>query len=78
MLVSNVEEEREMEIQGTPLDISLNGRYLAALFLDRLVLFRNGVPYASFSETEGMTKVLVREDGSLFRLSASRARLVVP
>ena len=78
VLVSNVGEIREIEIQGTPLDISLSGRYLAALFIDRLVLFRNGTPYATFEGTEGMTQVITREDGSVFRLSNSRARLLIP
>ena len=78
VLVSNIGADREIEILGTPLDISLSGRYLAALFIDKLLLFRNGALYAEFQETEGMTRVLAREDGSVFRLSASRARLLIP
>jgi len=78
VLLSGVGEEREIEIQGTPVDISLAGRYFAALFIDRLLLYRNGQEYALFDETEGMTRVLTREDGSVFRLSTQRARLLIP
>jgi len=69
---------REMEAQGELLDISLNERYLAALFFDRLVLYRDGREYAVWDGTEGMTRVLSRNDGSVLRFSSHRARLLVP
>ncbi|MCL2587960.1 MAG: DUF5711 family protein [Oscillospiraceae bacterium] len=65
-------------VEGNLFDISLRGRYIAALFFDRLVVYRNGRVYATFRDTEGMNRVLMREDGTVFRLSSHRARLLVP
>jgi len=70
--------ERAMDVRGELLDISLNERYLAALFFDRLVLYRDGREYAAWDGTEGMTRVLPRSDGSVFRFSSHRAKLLVP
>jgi len=68
----------EILAEGTTLDISLNGRYLAVLSLDKLVVYRDDREYARWNETEGMTRVLMRESGTVFRLSPHRARLLVP
>jgi len=65
-------------VEGNLFDISLSGRYLAALFFDRLVVYRDGRVYAEWSDTEGMNRVLMREDGTVFRLSSHRAQLLVP
>jgi len=70
--------QSEIQVSGNLFDISLSGRYLAALFFDELVIYRGGSVYARWDETEGMNRVLVRDDGTLFRLSAHRARLLVP
>ncbi|MCL2827550.1 MAG: DUF5711 family protein [Oscillospiraceae bacterium] len=69
---------RGIEVQGELLDISLNERYLVALFFDRLVLYRDGREYAIWDGTEGMTRVLSKNDGSVLRFSTHRARLLVP
>ncbi|MCL2367858.1 MAG: hypothetical protein FWC72_02585, partial [Oscillospiraceae bacterium] len=66
------------EITGNLFDLSLSGRYLAALFFDEILIYRGGRRYARFGETEGMTNVLMRRDGTAFRLSPHRARLLVP
>lgn len=70
--------EQRIEISGNLVDLSLKGRYLAALFADELLIFRNTSRYTRFQETEGMSQVLMREDGTVFRLSQHRARLLVP
>lgn len=69
---------RETLAEGTVIDISLRGRFLAVLYFNRLDTYRNGRAYASWDDTEGMTRVLMREDGTVFRLSPQRARLLVP
>ena len=65
-------------VEGNLFDISLADRYLAALFFDRLVIYSGERTYAKWSDTEGMERVLMREDGTVFRLSSQRARLLVP
>ena len=70
--------DQRVEIAGNLLDISLRGRYIAALFVDELLIFRGTSRYARWRETEGMSNVLMREDGTAFRLSQHRARLLVP
>jgi len=69
---------QHIEVRGTPLDISLSGRYLAAMFFDELIIYRGTSRYARWGETEGMAQVLMRGDGTVFRLSPHRARLLVP
>ena len=68
----------EVPAEGTVLDISLRDRYLAALSHDQLMVYRGNYVYARWTETEGMTRVLMREDGTVFRLSSQRAKLLVP
>ncbi|MCL2567900.1 MAG: DUF5711 family protein [Oscillospiraceae bacterium] len=68
----------ETAIIGNLFDLSLSGRYLSALFFDQLVIYRGSRVYAAWSETEGMHHTLMREDGTVFRLSSHRARLLVP
>jgi len=70
--------EQVIEISGNLLDLSRSGRYVAALFADELLVFRDSSSYADFRETEGMTHVLMRDDGTVLRLSQHRARLLVP
>jgi len=69
---------QRVEITGNLLDLSLRGRFVAALFVDELLIFRGTSRYARWRETEGMSNVLMREDGTVFRLSQHRARLLVP
>ena len=68
----------ETDVTGNLFDISLRGRYLAALSFDRLVIYRGDRVYATWDETEGMDHLLTREDGTVFLLSSHRARLLVP
>jgi len=69
---------QRIEVDGNLQDISIRGRYVAAMFPDEIVVFRGTSRYARFGETEGMTNLLMREDGTVFRLSAHRAILLVP
>jgi len=70
--------KREISTEGAVLDLSLRGRYLAVLSFDQLMIYRGDRAYAYWTETEGMVRVLMREDGTVFRLSSHRARLLVP
>jgi len=78
ILLNQNGDEQQIEVRGNLTDISLRGRYVAAMCTDELLIFRGTSQYARFSETEGMTQVLMREDGTVFRLSAHRAILLVP
>ena len=71
-------ERERMEVTGNVIDISMAGRYVAAICFEGITVYRRGRIYASFEETEGMTHVRMRSDGTLFRLAQQRARLLVP
>jgi len=77
LLQANGSEQR-IQVGGNLIDISQSGRYVAALFPDELLIFRGTSRYARFRETEGMTRILMRTDGTVFRLSSQRAILLVP
>lgn len=60
-------------------DISASGRYLAVLYLDRLVIYNENLEtYASLRGTEFARGVLMRPDGSALLLSSEYARLFLP
>ncbi|MCL2841851.1 MAG: DUF5711 family protein [Oscillospiraceae bacterium] len=71
-------ERERVDVMGYVFDISLAGRYMAAIYLDTITVYRRGRAYADFTETEGMTNVLMRDDGTLFRLAPHWARLLIP
>lgn len=71
-------ERERIEVSGYVFDISLADRYVAAIYLDTITVYRRGRAYAEFTETEGMTKILMRDDGTLFRLAPHWARLLIP
>ena len=78
VLLNRNGSDRRIEVEGNVTDLSLRGRYLGVLFGNELLVFRGTSRYASFRDTEGMTNVQMREDGTVFRLSAHRAILLVP
>ena len=60
-------------------DISACGKYLAVLYLDRLVIYNQALEtYASLAGTESIRDVLVRSDGSALLLSSEYAKLFLP
>lgn len=60
-------------------DISAAGRYVAALYTDRLVVYNLALgTYASLGGTENVQGVLMRPDGSALLLGASSAQLFLP
>lgn len=59
--------------------ISAAGRYLAVLYIDRLVIYNQELQvYATLEDTESAKSVLVRSDGSALLLSSERAQIVLP
>ena len=60
-------------------DISACGKYLAVLYLDRLVIYNPALEtYASLKGTESVRGVLMRSDGSALLLSSESAKLFLP
>lgn len=59
--------------------ISANGRYLAVLYIDKLVIYNQQMQeYASLQGVNNAKEVLVRPDGSALLLSSEEARLFLP
>ena len=60
-------------------DISACGKYLAVLYLDRLVIYNPALETdASLKGTESVRGVLMRSDGSALLLSSESAKLFLP
>ena len=60
-------------------DISACGKYLAVLYLDRLVIYNPALEtYATLKGTESVRGVLMRSDGSALLLSSESAKLFLP
>ena len=60
-------------------DISACGKYLAVLYLDRLVIYNPALEtYASLKGTESVRGVLMRSDGSALLLFSESAKLFLP
>lgn len=60
-------------------DISACGKYLAVLYLDRLVIYNPALEtYASLKGTEAARGVLMRLDGSALLMSSESAKLFLP
>lgn len=60
-------------------DISAAGKYLAVLYLDRLVIYNQALEtYATLRGTEAVRGVLMRTDGSALLLSSESAKLFLP
>lgn len=60
-------------------EVSAAGRYLAVLYLDRLVIYNQALEaYASLKGTESTRGVLMRSDGSALLLSSESAKLFLP
>ena len=68
-----------LDVMEEVADISAAGRYVAALYTDRLVVYNLALGvYASLSGTENVQSVLMRPDGSALLLGASSAQLFLP
>ena len=68
-----------LEVSEEVQDISAAGRYLAVLYLDRLVIYNQTLEtYASLKGTESARGVLMRTDGSALLLSSESAKLFLP
>lgn len=68
-----------VEVMEEVVDISAAGRYVAALYTDRLVVYNLALGvYASLSGTENVQSVLMRPDGSALLLGGSSAQLFLP
>ncbi|MBQ9493187.1 MAG: hypothetical protein IJR54_05565 [Oscillibacter sp.] len=75
----NGEELGSVDVMEEVVDISAAGRYVAALYTDRLVVYNLALGvYASLSGTENVQSVLMRPDGSALLLGGSSAQLFLP
>lgn len=69
---------RHLPVVGTLQDLSLNGRFVALLLSEELILYRNLREYATLERLELSSGILAREDGSIITVSASRAQIRIP
>ena len=68
-----------VDIMEEVTDISAAGRYVAALYTDRLVVYNLALEvYASLSGVENAQSVLMRSDGSALLFGAASAQLFLP
>ena len=69
----------ELDVNREVLGISAEGRYLAVLYTDQLVIYNQSLQtYASLTGTDFASGVLMRPDGSALLLSAEYAGLFLP
>ena len=68
-----------LDINEEVQSISTSGRYLAVLYIDKLVVYNQQLQeYASLQGIDSAKDVLVRPDGSALLLSSEEARLFLP
>lgn len=68
-----------LDVRREVLDVSAAGRYLAVLYGDSLTVYTSDLTeYATLSNTEFARKAVMRPDGTVLLLGASRAWLYVP
>lgn len=68
-----------LDVKQEVLGISASGRYLAVLYMDRLVIYNQSLQvYASLQGTDYAKSVLMRPDGSALLLSSESAGLFLP
>ena len=68
-----------LDVNQEVLGLSACGRYLAVLYLDRLVVYNRDLQvYASLTGTDFARSVLMRSDGSALLLSSESAGLFLP
>ncbi len=77
-------DDQGTELASVPLDqqvlsLSSSGRYTSLLTPDGLSIYTQELePYHDMAATQGVRKLLQREDGSVFLISAETARLYLP
>ena len=68
-----------LDVNQEILSLSASGRYLAVLYMDRLVIYNRELQvYASLKGTDYAKSVLMRPDGSALLLSSESASLFLP
>ncbi len=69
----------EVQLTEELLDVSAAGRYVAALFADRLDVYtRDLALYSQLQGTENARSALMRPDGTVVLIGAQSARIYVP
>lgn len=69
---------QHLPVLGTLLDISLQGRFIATLFAEDVILYRNMREYAQLDRLQNEHGILARDDGSIITFSTSRAQIRLP
>ena len=72
-------EIASLDVNEEVLSISAEGRYIAVLYLDRLVVYNRDLQvYASLNGTSYAREALMRPDGSVLLLGSESAKLFLP
>lgn len=73
------EEIAALDVNEEILSVSAEGRYIAVLYTDNLVVYNQNLQvYASLDGTDYAREVLVRKDGSALLIASERAHLFLP
>ena len=73
------EEIASLDVNEEVLSVSAAGRYIAVLYLDRLVIYNPDLQvYATMDETDYVKEALVRRDGTALLIASERASLFLP
>ena len=76
---SNGNEIGSLDMMEEIADISAAGRYVAALYTDRLVVYNQALEvYATLEDAGNVQSVIMRPDGSALLLGGTSARLFLP
>ena len=72
-------EIASLDVNEEVLSVSAEGRYIAVLYLDRLVVYNRDLQvYASLNGTGYAREALMRPDGSVLLLGSESAKLFLP
>lgn len=78
-LGSEAQPIAQIDVSDEILMLSAAGRYTAALYADRIVVYNKDLTeYASFPLTETAEAVCMRDDGSVWKITADEISLLIP
>ena len=76
---SHGKEVASLDVNGEIRSLSAAGKYLAVLYMDRLVVYNQNLEeYATYAETDYAKEAIMRNDGSVLLLASDSASIFLP